>query len=361
MTNKKIFMSVTASAFIASAFIGVQDAEAASYKVKSGDSLWGIAQKHNTSVANLKDWNDLSSNLIFPNQILETSSNSNSNSTNQSTNNNGKSTYKVKSGDTLSGIASKHNISLSQLMKWNNLDSWMIYPGDVFVVTKNGGGESNNDSSSDSNTSTSEPATGSATVYTVKSGDTLSEIGAQYGVSVRELKRWNELSSSLIYVGQKLNIGSSAAGSDAGEGAGSDSDSSSNSGSNSSGSAVDTDYNVNELISTAKSLTGVGYAWGGSSPSGFDCSGFIHYVYNQAGKDISRMSSASYFNRAFYVNNPQVGDLVFFENTYTSGISHMGVYLGNNEFIHASADGVEITNLDNPYWSKHFDSFKRFY
>ncbi|GAA0606281.1 hypothetical protein GCM10009001_24390 [Virgibacillus siamensis] len=358
MANKKIFMSVTATAFIASAFIGAQDAEAASYKVKSGDSLWGIAQKHNTSVANLKDWNDLSSNLIFPNQVLETSKSSNS--TNQSTNNSSKSTYTVKSGDTLSGIASRHNISLSDLMDWNNLDSWLIHPGDKLAVSKGAGSSSNSGSSAGSGSSSGEPSTGSATVYTVKSGDTLSEIGAQHNVSVRELKRWNDLSSSLIYVGQKLNIGSSGnGGSDAGSG--SNAGSSGNSGSSSGGSAVDTDYNVNELVSTAKNQLGVGYAWGGTTPSGFDCSGYIYYVYNKAGKNLSRLSTEGYFNRSFYVNKPQVGDLVFFENTYKSGISHMGIYLGNNRFINASSDGVEIANLDNPYWSKHFDSFKRFY
>ncbi|WP_077329109.1 C40 family peptidase [Virgibacillus siamensis] len=353
MANKKIFMSVTASAFIASAFIGAQDAEAASYKVKSGDSLWGIAQKYNTTVAHLKDWNDLSSNLIFPNQVIETSKSSNS--TTNSNNNSTKRTYKVKSGDTLSGIAAKHNITVSQLKRWNNIDSWLIYPGDVFVVSRDGA--SSGSSSNSGSASAGSDSDGATDVYRVKSGDTLSEIGVRYGVSVAQLKRWNGLSSSLIYVGQKLNIKSSNAGS----GSNSDSGSDSNSGSSSGSSAVDTDYNVNKLISTAKSLNGVGYAWGGQSPSGFDCSGFIWYVYNKAGKEMSRTSSSGYFNRSFYVNNPKVGDLVFFENTYKSGISHLGIYLGGNRFIHAGSDGVEISSLNNPYWERHFDSYKRFY
>lgn len=340
MNNKKLFMSVTASAVIASAFVGTEDAHAASYKVKSGDSLWAIAHKYDVSVGQLKSWNSLSGNIIFPNQVIETSNSttttSNSNSTNDSTQS---TTYTVKSGDTLSGIAGKHNISLSDLMEWNGLDTTLIYPGNEFVVSKDGGGEPSGGQSSDVKVASSK-------VYTVKSGDTLSAIGSRNGVSVAQLKKWNGLSSDLILIGQKLNIGGKAT---------------SDGGGDSSTPTADVDYNFNELISTAKSVNGAGYAWGGESPSGFDCSGFIYYSYSEAGKDLKRLSTSGYYNRSFYVNKPQVGDLVFFENTYKSGISHMGIYLGNNEFIHSSSSGVQITSLDNSYWSKHFDGFKRFY
>ncbi|WP_164667769.1 LysM peptidoglycan-binding domain-containing protein [Virgibacillus doumboii] len=352
MANKKIFMSVTASAVIASAFIGAEDTEAASYKVKSGDSLWKIAQKYNVSVGQLKSWNDLSGNIIFPNQVIETSKStttSNSKSTNKSSPSKGKPTYIVKRGDTLSSIASKHNISLSDLMKWNNLNSTLIYPGNVFVVSKDGvstGSDANNESSNTNPLPDKDVA--SAKVYTVKSGDTLSGIASRNGVSVADLKKWNELKSDLILIGQKLNIGSSASGGDSassGDGA----------------PAADVNYNVKKLISVSKSLEGVGYAWGGKTPEGFDCSGFIYYTYTEAGKDLSRLSSSGYYNRSFYVNKPQVGDLVFFENTYKRGISHMGIYLGDNQFIHASSNGVQISSLDSSYWSKHFDGYKRFY
>src|SRR5699024_6522717 len=121
-------------------------------------------------------------------------------------------------------------------------------------------------------------------------------------------------------------------------------------------------YNTDVLINTAKNYIGVPYVWGGASPSGFDCSGFIYYAYKQAGMDISRTSTDGYYNRSYHVNNPQVGDLVFFSGTYRSGISHMGIYIGNNQMIHAStSSGVQTVSLSNPYWSKHFDSYKRFY
>ncbi len=355
-------MSITAGAAIATAIVGAEEAEAASYKVKGGDSLWTIAQKYNTSVSELKSINKLSGDIIFPNQVLETSkkssntsnSSSSSNSTtNTSTSSN--STYTVKSGDTLSGIASKHNISLKNLMDWNGLTSTLIFPGNKFVVSKNGGSSSSSSGSSSSGSSSSSggsksPSTGSATVYTVKSGDSLSRIASQNGTTVANLKKWNNLKSDLILIGQKLNIGSS----------------SSSSSSNSSASEKPTanvSYNVSKLVSTAKSQFGVPYVWGGSTPSGFDCSGFIYYAYKKAGmSNISRLSTDGYYNRSFYVSKPQVGDLVFFSGTYRAGISHMGIYVGNNEFIHAgSSTGVTKTSLNNSYWKSKFDGFKRFY
>ncbi|WP_067730986.1 C40 family peptidase [Oceanobacillus damuensis] len=362
MANNKIFMSVTATAVIASAFFATDEADAASYKVQSGDSLWSIAQKHGTSVTVLRSINNLTSDTIYPNQVIETdrntssntNTNTNTNTTTNSTTNTSSTTYIVKSGDTLSGIASKHGISLTNLMKWNNLNTTLIYPGNKFVIKAPSSSGSSSSSSSTVSTSTSSSSSGqvgSSTVYTVKSGDTLSRIASQNGVTVSNLKSWNNLSSDLILIGQKLNIGGKATSSSTG----------SVSTASTTKAPANVSYNVDKLISTAKSLNGTKYVWGGATPSGFDCSGFIYYVYKQAGMDISRTSAAGYFDRSYYVNSPEVGDLVFFEGTYKAGISHMGIYIGNNQFIHASSSGVQITSLSNSYWSKHFDSYKRFY
>lgn len=364
-------MSVTATAAIAGGLVGADKAEAASYKVKSGDSLWKIAQQYNTSVSHLKKINNLSGSLIFPNQVIKTSkgsssngssSNSSSSSSSSSGGNSSSGTYTVKRGDTLSGIAYKHNISLSKLMKWNNLNTTLIYPGNKLKVNKSGTSSSGSSASSGSNSSSSgnSGSTGSSKVYTVKSGDTLSKIASRYGVTVSKLKSWNNLNSHMIYVGDKLSInGKSSSGSSNNNNNGSNSSSgSSNQG---SGTSSNADYNVNSLISKAKSLQNTPYVWGGTSPSGFDCSGFIYYTYNQSGKGMPRLSTSGYFNRSHYVNNPKPGDLVFFKNTYKAGISHMGIYLGGGDFIQAGSSGVKIANINNPYWSKHFDSYKRFY
>src|SRR5690625_593168 len=117
-----------------------------------------------------------------------------------------------------------------------------------------------------------------------------------------------------------------------------------------------------DLISNAKSVMGTPYVWGGTSTSGFDCSGFIYWAHKQSGNDIGRTSTDGYYNTSYIVNNPQPGDLVFFEGTYRSGISHIGIYLGGGQFIHAgSSTGVAIASVHSGYWGDHFHSYKRFY
>ncbi|WP_339180195.1 LysM peptidoglycan-binding domain-containing protein [Oceanobacillus sp. FSL W7-1293] len=374
MANKKIIFSVTASAAIASAFVATDSADAASYKVKSGDNLWKIAQSQGTTVSKLKSINNLSSDLIFPNQVLQTtgssssnsssgSSSSSSSSSNSSSSSSSGSTYTVKSGDTLSGIASRHGISLNNLMKWNNLSTTLIYPGNKLTVSSGGSSSSSSsNSSSSSSNSSSGSSSSSSSTYKVKSGDSLSKIASQHGTTVSKLKSLNNLSSDLIIAGQTLKVNGSSSSSSSSSNSSSSNSSSGSSNSSSSSSSSSAGYNVDTLISVGKSQQGDPYVWGGSSPGGFDCSGFIYYAYNQAGKNIPRTSVAGYYDRAQTISNPQVGDLVFFSGTYKSGPSHMGIYVGNNQFLHAgSSTGVTITSLDNPYWSSHFDSFKRFY
>jgi len=356
LANKKIVFSVAAGAFIASSVLMAEDAHAESYKVKSGDSLWSIAKKYETTVSKLKSLNNLSSDIIYPNQVIETDADKkDSNNKNNTNKNKSAKTYTVKPGDTLSEIAYKHDITLKQLMDWNNLDTTLIYPGNTFVVSKgNSDNKNNNDSDSkskDKNSDNNDQSNDKPKVYTVKAGDTLSGIAAKYkGVSVQNLKKWNNLTSDLIVIGQKLKLSNSAKKNPDSK----DKD-------NSSPAPDDIDYNVDKLIKTANNAIGTPYKWGGSDLSGFDCSGFIHYAYNAAGQNISRLSSDGYHSRAYYVNTPKKGDLVFFENTYRSGISHLGIYVGNNEFIHAGSRGVEKASLNSSYWKKHFEGFKRFY
>ncbi|MFC3039855.1 LysM peptidoglycan-binding domain-containing protein [Virgibacillus xinjiangensis] len=357
MANKKFIMSVTASAAIASAIYGADEVDAASYKVQSGDTLWNISQQYNTSVSQLKSINNLSSNIIYPNQVIETSSNSNSSSNSNTSSNTSTNTttYTVKSGDTLSGIASKHNISLSNLRNWNDISGHLIYPGDKLTVSKSGSSSSSSSSNTSTTSSGNSGSVASTKIYSVKSGDTLSRIARNHGVSVSDLKSWNNLRSDLIRVGQKLSID--------GKSSSSSNSSASSSSSSSSSSNGSSGYNVDQLISGAKSQMGTPYVWGGTSSSGFDCSGFIYWAYKQAGKDVPRTSTDGYFDRSHYVSNPQPGDLVFFKNTYRPGISHMGVYLGNGKFIHASSSqGVTISDVNDPYyWGNKFDSYKRLY
>src|SRR5690606_10187695 len=88
------------------------------------------------------------------------------------------------------------------------------------------------------------------------------------------------------------------------------------------------------IVSKALALKGIPYKFGGTTTAGFDCSGFTQYVFKQAGKSISRTTTTQ-FAESTTVSTPQAGDLVFFANTYRAGISHVGIYIGNNQFVHA--------------------------
>ena len=112
------------------------------------------------------------------------------------------------------------------------------------------------------------------------------------------------------------------------------------------------------FIQSAKSLIGSPYQWGGTSPSGFDCSGFIQFLYSEQDMTIPRTVS-DIWNFSTPVDSPSVGDLVFFE-TYQAGPSHVGVYIGNDTFIHAGlSNGVEQANLNEPYWKSRYLGSKR--
>lgn len=183
MKNKAILLSM---AFVMAAPLGNVNAADTHHTVKSGETLWGISSKYNLSVSQLLSLNNLKSNTIFAGQTLKVSATESTASATQTK------TYTVKAGDTLYKIATNQRVTVQQLMTLNKLKTSTVYIGQKLLVSQ---------------TSTSEvpsapsPSTQS---YTVKSGDTLWSISRNYKVSTTDILQWNRLTSSTLYIGQKL-------------------------------------------------------------------------------------------------------------------------------------------------------------
>ena len=135
--------------------------------------------------------------------------------------------------------------------------------------------------------------------------------------------------------------------------------SSSNSGSAESTGKVTGD----QIVAKAKQYLGVPYEWGGTDPSGFDCSGFVYYVFRSLGLSISR-TQATMYKQGNPISKDELkpGDLVFFQNTYKEGISHVGIYVGDGQFIHSPSSGkvVSYADLYSNYYIEHYYGAARY-
>ena len=183
------------------------DGERITYKVKSGDTLGKIAGRYRCTVAQLKRWNNLSSSNIRIGQRLvvyrggvssgssNVTSSSSSSSQSSASAGTGASTYTVKSGDTLSGIATRHGVSIADLKAWNSLTSNNIKIGQKLKVKAS------------TTQQTSASSNGEYTVYTVKSGDSFYSIAKNYpGISAQNIMDFNGLNSSALRPGMKIKI-----------------------------------------------------------------------------------------------------------------------------------------------------------
>jgi cell wall-associated NlpC family hydrolase len=119
---------------------------------------------------------------------------------------------------------------------------------------------------------------------------------------------------------------------------------------------------AHDLLLQAFALTGIRYRYGGDSPAtGFDCSGFVRYVFQQIGTSLPRNASEiSHLGRKVGRDELEPGDLVFF-NTLRRPFSHVGIYLGDHRFIHSPSGGgkVEIVNMSHRYWERRYNGARR--
>ena len=174
-------------------------------------------------------------------------------------------------------------------------------------------------------------------VHVVQPGDTLYSIARRYGVTPATLQSLNKLASpDHIFVGQRLVVPRTSA-----------------------TPAITSTPGVatNDVVALARQSLGKPYLFGGTTPAGFDCSGFIYYVFTRAGRTMPR-DIWSQYEAGSHVTREQLqaGDLVFFQDTYMEGLSHNGIYVGNGEFINAVNEdsGVAMSKLSSPYWAERW-------
>ncbi|MGG3421212.1 LysM peptidoglycan-binding domain-containing protein [Heyndrickxia faecalis] len=385
------------------------------YKIVSGDTLSAIAKKYGVKVSQLKEWNHLNSDLIYAGDTLKihsssavagSTTNSTANSTTNSTanrnannsaanssaaNNTAKSaatqkstapngTYQIVKGDTLSGVAQKFGVTVSQLKEWNHLSSdWIVAGSALKVDGPSSAASSSNGSSTQSNQSSgaasSSSNAGSASSQTSGSSSAQSSSSNNSGSTTANGSTSTQSSSQAGSSQSNQSSGTASSSSNAGnssnESSSSSSASTSSSQANSSravskkvvSSSKSSSYSGSAVAQIAQKYLGAPYKWGGTTPAGFDCSGFVSYVLNEAGKSIGRLDAAGFYSNSYRVSSPQPGDLIFFQGTTNnSGITHVGIYLGGDRFIAANSDGVSVSSyVSNNYWKSHFNSIRRLY
>lgn len=232
-------------------------------------------------------------------------------------------TYTVQSGDSLWKISQSNHVTVNQLKTWNQLSSDTIYVNQNLLIVP----------------SASAPApavtTKETVSYTVKAGDTLYALAKTFGTTVSDIKSINGLTADLIQIGQQLKIPTTLATTTA---------------------PVVTVPSVSKaqaVIDEAKKYIGVSYLWGGSTPAGFDCSGLVNYVFNKVGVSVPR-TVATLWVAEKPVSAPNPGDLVFFDINQTGTATHVGIYTGDNKFIHAGSTGVTISDMTLTYWKTRY-------
>ncbi len=120
-------------------------------------------------------------------------------------------------------------------------------------------------------------------------------------------------------------------------------------------------FSANTLIAEAQKVIGTPYRAGGTTPKGFDCSGFVSYTYKKLGVSLPRSSEAMYgVGKPVSLNQLASGDLLFFKTSKHKGISHVAIYIGHGRMVHStSSKGVKIDSIHQSYWKQRFVGAKR--
>lgn len=273
---------------------------AGQYKVKRGENLYTISKKLGVSVAEIKKANNLAGNKLKPGQVLQVSQKKSDSPASAKLKSKSQSTasYKVKKGDTLSTISRKTGVPAKQIAALNNLKSKKLLAGRVLILAK-AKPVAPSESVADEDEEVEEED--------VASPEAVSNLACENQACEELLGKWGSVDERKLFI--KVSTG----------------------------------------------FLGAPYRLGGATVKGIDCSAFVRKMYELFNISLPRTANEqSHVGVRVDRNELVEGDLVFFRTR--KPIGHVGIYIGNNEFVHASYRGksVRIDSLDQPYFQKRF-------
>ena len=258
-------------------------------------------------------------------------------------------THIIKTGDTLYDLSKQYNTTIEKIQNANGLKNHLIYPGQKLVIPETQ--QVKKQTSPPSQTEHKNPDQTVKVIYTVRQGDCLFLIARRYGTSIQAIRSANNITSDLVQIGQKLIIPTPSPSRPTSIQA-KPSSLPSRGGSTSS---------ARDILTLAASFLGTRYVYGGSGPHSFDCSGFVAYVYRFGGFNLPHNAAAqAALGTPIERNSLQPADLVFFSYYGSRGINHVGIYVGEDRFIHASvSEGVKYSSLSKAYYRQNYRGAKR--
>jgi len=333
-----------------------------SYVIRKGDTLYSIAKRFHVSQEEIRAENGLKSNIIKAGASLRIPEKKTSGRAAERPNGKGKGivradsgnsssgvftgpaqVHRVRPGDTLWSLSRRYDVRENDLRRLNRLREGKDLQAGTLIIIREALPET----------------------YTVEEGDSLVKIAGKFGMKAEELKSRNEIDSDVLTPGMWIAlfgreeepestvvVARKIPGVTEGELA----------------EAALPHGNGAEpvrerAVRVAKKMLNIPYAWGGTSLTGMDCSGFVWKVFAMLEVPLPRSAREQYqVGRGVDRDNLLVGDLVFFR-TYAEYPSHVGIYLGNNQFIHMSSKSryVKISPVDHPYYTKRYIGARRLF